>query len=96
VCSVLLRTYRYSVQIVINSKAVLRTSSGKRRRGEKNLKLKVSKREWDYTCGDGCCYEYGVEIGFTKEDGTYVFGLRNYEASLSFDDVLILLRSLRC
>lgn len=23
-------------------------------------KVKVSFKEWDYTCGDGCCYEYGT------------------------------------
>lgn len=23
-------------------------------------KVKIAFKEWDYTCGDGCCYEYGI------------------------------------
>lgn len=28
----------------------------------KKEKLIVRFEEWDYTCGDGCCYEYGVDL----------------------------------
>lgn len=24
--------------------------------------MKITLREWDYTCGDGCCYNYGTQI----------------------------------
>lgn len=24
--------------------------------------MKITLKEWDYTCGDGCCYEYGTQI----------------------------------
>lgn len=25
-------------------------------------KLNIELRSWDYTCGDGCCTDYGTEI----------------------------------
>ena len=25
-------------------------------------KVKITLEEWDYTCGDGCCYSYGTKI----------------------------------
>jgi hypothetical protein len=25
-------------------------------------KVKITLEEWDYTCGDGCCYSYGTRI----------------------------------
>ena len=24
--------------------------------------INVTLRNWDYTCSDGCCYDYGVEL----------------------------------
>lgn len=24
--------------------------------------MKITLRDWEYTCGDGCCYEYGTQI----------------------------------
>ena len=27
-----------------------------------NKKLKITLKEWDYTCGDGCCTNYGTQI----------------------------------
>lgn len=24
--------------------------------------LNITLRDWDYTCGDGCCHMYGTEI----------------------------------
>ena len=27
-----------------------------------NKSLKITLKEWDYTCGDGCCTEYGTQI----------------------------------
>jgi hypothetical protein len=31
-----------------------------------NKKIKIELCDWDSTCGDGCCYEYGTKI---KVDG---------------------------
>lgn len=28
---------------------------------------KIIAREWDYTCGDGCCYEWGVNVWITDD-----------------------------
>lgn len=25
-------------------------------------KIKITLEEWDHTCGDGCCYDYGVKV----------------------------------
>jgi hypothetical protein len=25
-------------------------------------KVKITLEEWDYTCGDGCCYSYGTRL----------------------------------
>jgi hypothetical protein len=25
-------------------------------------KVKIKLEEWDYTCGDGCCFSYGTKI----------------------------------
>ncbi len=27
-----------------------------------NKKLKLTFEDWDYTCGDGCCYESGTKL----------------------------------
>lgn len=27
-----------------------------------NKQLDITFHEWDYTCGDGCCYDYGTDI----------------------------------
>jgi hypothetical protein len=24
--------------------------------------MKIETKEWDYTCGDGCCYNWGVSL----------------------------------
>jgi len=24
--------------------------------------IDISFEEWDYTCGDGCCYDYGITL----------------------------------
>jgi ArsR family metal-binding transcriptional regulator len=24
--------------------------------------IKITFKDWDYTCGDGCCYKYGTKI----------------------------------
>jgi len=29
--------------------------------------LKIELRDWDYTCGDGCCYMYGKEVYLNGE-----------------------------
>jgi hypothetical protein len=37
-------------------------------------KIEIQLNEWDSTCGDGCCFNYGVEIVVNnvklEEDGT--------------------------
>lgn len=30
-------------------------------------KLKITLEDWDYTCGDGCCYSYGVYLSLNGE-----------------------------
>ena len=30
-------------------------------------KLKITVSDWDYTCGDGCCYEWGTDIKVNGE-----------------------------
>ena len=31
-------------------------------------KLKITLSDWSYTCGDGCCYEYGVYCNINGEE----------------------------
>lgn len=33
-----------------------------------NKKLKLLLKDWNYTCGDGCCYEYGTIIEINGEE----------------------------
>lgn len=36
--------------------------------------MHIKTYSWDYTCGDGCCYNYGVDLtidGVTYEDQTF-------------------------
>jgi hypothetical protein len=39
-----------------------------------NKKIKIELCDWDSTCGDGCCYEYGTTIKVNgvqlEQDGT--------------------------
>ncbi len=44
--------------------------------------VKVTYKPWEHTCGDGCCYTYGVEA--KVEVGAFTY---NLEAS-NEDDVL--------
>ena len=41
---------------------------------KKKKKVQIVLNDWDYTCGDGCCYNYGVEIivdgELLEEDGS--------------------------
>lgn len=30
-------------------------------------KLDIKLKDWDYTCGDGCCYEWGTDIKVNGE-----------------------------
>lgn len=30
--------------------------------------LKIELVSWDYTCGDGCCYDYGTVIKLNGEE----------------------------
>ena len=29
----------------------------------------ISVKNWDYTCGDGCCYDWGVYVTITTQNG---------------------------
>jgi len=31
-------------------------------------KIKITFKEWDYTCGDGCCYNYGSRLCINDEE----------------------------
>ena len=31
-------------------------------------KLNIELIHWDYTCGDGCCYNYGVKLKLNGEE----------------------------
>lgn len=31
-------------------------------------KLKIELIDWDYTCGDGCCYMYGTRLKLNGEE----------------------------
>jgi len=33
-------------------------------------KFKLEFQNWDYTCGDGCCYEFGVRLSINGEEVT--------------------------
>jgi len=33
-----------------------------------NQELVIELEDWDYRCGDGCCYEWGVGISINGED----------------------------
>ena len=33
-----------------------------RKRSMSKKKIKIELRNWDYTCGDGCCTDYGVSL----------------------------------
>jgi hypothetical protein len=30
--------------------------------------VKIKLKEWEYTCGDKCCYEYGIELEVNGEE----------------------------
>lgn len=30
-------------------------------------KLEIELEDWEYTCGDGCCYMYGTELRLNGE-----------------------------
>lgn len=39
--------------------------------------IDIKLRDWDYTCGDGCCYDYGTELlingeSIDDESGSYI------------------------
>jgi hypothetical protein len=39
-----------------------------------NEKLDIKLKDWDHTCGDGCCYKWGTDIevnGKLIEGGLY-------------------------
>ena len=31
-------------------------------------KVEIVLNEWDYTCGDGCCYDWGVDVIVNGEE----------------------------
>lgn len=47
--------------------------------------INIELRDWDYTCGDGCCYDYGTELlidGETIDDETSSYLGDNVQRSL--------------
>lgn len=45
-------------------------------------KIKLTFSDWDYTCGDGCCYEWGTTIKVNKgEELTIHFADANSSAT---------------
>ncbi len=53
-------------------------------------KIEILLVDWDHKCGDGCCYEYGVDIYVNGEkiegDGTDSFNaLRSVLKHLGYD-----------
>lgn len=48
-------------------------------------KLVIKFEDWDYTCGDGCCYEWGTKIYI---NGTQVANYNGGVAQQVFVDIL--------
>lgn len=40
-------------------------------------KHQIILRDWDFTCGDGCCYDYGTELIVNGEVLTKYFDSNN-------------------
>jgi len=47
-------------------------------------KVKIILRNWDYTCSDGCCYDYGVSIEVNGEKCENEYSGDNVEDALKF------------
>jgi hypothetical protein len=45
--------------------------------------VKIKLKEWEYTCGDKCCYDYGVKLEVNGEECS------NINAGDSIDEALI-------
>ena len=67
----------------------------------KDKKLKITLSDWDYTCGDGWCYEWGVSCKINGEETDSIYfasandvanGLEvvlkhlGYEVEIDFED----------
>ena len=66
--------------------------------------MKITLKEWDYTCGDGCCYKYGTQIlidgkeveHYDEEQGVNIYvgcdvevALRSVLKHLGFENIEI-------
>lgn len=36
-------------------------------------KVRIKSKYWDHTCGDGCCYTWGVDLTVNEEEITIHF-----------------------
>lgn len=44
--------------------------------------IKIEVKEWSHTCGDGCCYNYGMDV--------YVDGVQVNEFDVSEKEALLM------
>lgn len=44
--------------------------------------IKITYKPWEYTCGDGCCYDHGINA--KVEVGAFTYSIESYNE----DDVL--------
>lgn len=44
--------------------------------------INISFEEWDYTCGDGCCYDYGITLKVEDEEIS-VYAEHNIEDTIT-------------
>lgn len=51
----------------------------------KKEKITIELKEWDHTCGDGCCYTYGIEI---YVNGKLIEGEDGYSSKTALSAVL--------
>lgn len=62
-----------------------------------NMKIKLTLVDWDYTCADGCCYDWGTDVFVNGEEvSTYQSSLEQtlrdvlehlgYEVEIEYED----------
>ena len=47
-------------------------------------KVKIQLKQWDYTCGDKCCYDYGVTLTVDGEECDNQYAGDSVEEALKF------------
>ena len=51
-------------------------------------KLKITLSDWDYTCGDGCCYEWGVSCKINGESIDSIYFTSSNDVANGLEAVL--------